>query len=31
MLDSLSVDMDDTKEKMLKVDNRLKHIVANTN
>ena len=30
MLDSLSVDMDDTHDKMLKVDTKLKNIVANT-
>ena len=30
MLDSLQLDMDDTHTKMLKVDNKLKHIVANT-
>ena len=30
MLDSLSVDMDNTHDQMLKVDNKLKHIVANT-
>ena len=31
MLDSLSVDIDDTKDKMITVDSRLKDIVANTN
>ena len=31
MLDSLQVDIDDTHDKMLKVDNRLKQIVASTN
>ena len=30
MLDSLQVDMDDSHAKMTAVDNRLKHIVANT-
>ena len=30
MLDSLQVEMDDTHENMLKVDNKLKNIVANT-
>ena len=30
MLDSLSVEMDETHENMMKVDNKLKHIVANT-
>ena len=30
MLDSLQLDMDDTHSKMLKVDNKLKNIVANT-
>ena len=30
MLDSLSVDMDNTHAKMLKIDSKLKHIVANT-
>ena len=30
MLDVLAVDMDDAHSKMLKVDNRLKNIVANT-
>ena len=31
MLDSLQLDIDDTKDKMISVDNRLKDIVANTN
>ena len=30
MLENLSVDMDDTHNKMLKIDNKLKEIIANT-
>ena len=31
MLDSLSVDMDNTQQKMVKIDSKLKQIIANTN